>query len=238
MIDFTNGVSIAAGGSVTIDQATYFDGGKLVNSKVGLRLYDAAGALAQDVEVNADWWDKACDGTGAFFVALTTNAVAKTDADWAPSPLAPAMPLPEDPDAAAAVLAAVADNPAIGDWLVGIGQTERGYAMITNFTGDADALWQCYLVDSPPEAEPEIELVIPDVSFDASGNVVVGGALFQHDVPQAKTVNGSIRLYYADDLGDLPASSDAIPLGKTFPVEPDSVELPSSDVRFFQLRIE
>ena len=237
VIDFTNELEVAAGGAVTLDQETWFGTGKLVNSKVGLRLYDAAGALVQDVLVDADWWSKACDGTGSHFVALTTNAVAKTDADWTPSPLAPAIPLPEDPDAAAVVLAAIDAHPAIGDWLVGIGQTERGYVMITNFTGGADALWQCYLVDSPPEADPEIELVIPDITFDASGNVVVGGELYQHGDEQTKSINGTIGIFWAENLDDLPASSNGLYRGTTFPVEPGAVGLPASDVRFFQLRI-
>ena len=234
VIDFTNAMSVAKGGSVKIDQASWFGAGKLTNSKVGLRLYDAAGALVQDVLVDADWWTaskKACDGTGAHFVALTTNAVAKLEGDWAPS-----FPLVTNA-AAQAVIAAAAENSLVKAWLDKTGETQVGRDAIAAFDGDAATLWQCYLVDSNPEADPEIELVIPEISFDASGNVVVGGALLQHDVPQAKTVNGAIKLYYAEELVDLSSSTDAVSLGKTFPVDADSVELPSSDARFFQLRL-
>ena len=122
-------------------------------------------------------------------------------------------------------------------WLDKTGETQDGRDAIAAFDGGADALWQCYLVDSPPEADPEIELVIPEISFDASGNPVVGGQLFQHGDEQTKSINGTIGIFWAENLDDLPASSNGFYRGKTFPVEPGTVGLPASDVRFFQLRI-
>ncbi|MBQ9726900.1 MAG: CotH kinase family protein, partial [Kiritimatiellae bacterium] len=123
VIDFTNELEVAAGGAVTLDQAAWFGTGKLTNSKVGLRLYDAAGALVQDALVDADWWNKACDGTGAHFVALATSAVAKNDADWAPS-----FPLVADAAARAAVADAVASDARIKPWLDAWGATPDGAA--------------------------------------------------------------------------------------------------------------
>jgi len=77
-----DGVSISAGGTLTLDQATYFGDGKLTNSKVGLKAYDPAGVCAQEVEVDADWWDGACDGTGASFLALEFGQVVKSQSQW------------------------------------------------------------------------------------------------------------------------------------------------------------
>ncbi|MBQ3811340.1 MAG: lamin tail domain-containing protein [Kiritimatiellae bacterium] len=85
--DAFEGLVLPAGGTLKLDQAAFFGGGKLTNSKVGLRVYDPAGALAQDVFVDAGWWDSACDQTGRWFVSKTFGAEAKTDADWEPSPV-------------------------------------------------------------------------------------------------------------------------------------------------------
>ena len=225
------GKTIAAGGTLKLAKADCWPTSKITNGNVAGTISDAAGATVQTFYVSADWWNKACDGTGAHFVALDFASVATALEQWTNS-------FPRvDSAAARAVVAAAATNEAVKAWLDKTGETQVGRDAIAAFDGDADALWQCYLVDSKPEADPEIELVIPDIAFDASGNPVVGGVLLQHDAPQAKTVNGAIKLYYAEELGDLPASTDAVPLGKTFPVDPDSVELPSSDVRFFQLRL-
>ena len=232
VIDFTNALEIAKGGTAMLDQATFFGVGKLVNSKVGLRLYDAAGALVQDVIVDADWWSKACDGTGAHFVATNFAAEAKTTGDWRPS-----FPLVASATARLAV-ASAATNATMKAWLDAHGATEAGAAAIAAFDGDATALGQCYLVDSPPEANPEIEVEIPSIGFDANGNPVLGGALLQHGVEQAKPVNGAIRLYHAPSLEALPASTDAIEFGRVFPVDPEPVEGLGGDARFFQLRLE
>ena len=75
-------VVIPAGGIITIDQATYFGIGKLANSKVGLKAYDAAGSCAQEVAVDADWWNGACDGTGDSFLALEFGNEVKSVDQW------------------------------------------------------------------------------------------------------------------------------------------------------------
>ena len=75
-------ISIPKGGTITLDQATYFGSYKLTNSKVGLKAYDPAGACAQEVEVDADWWNGACDGTGASFLALEFGPVVKNESQW------------------------------------------------------------------------------------------------------------------------------------------------------------
>ena len=233
VIDFTNELEVAAGGAVTLDQETWFGTGKLTNSKVGLRLYDAAGALAQDVIVDADWWSKACDGTGAHFVGTNLVSEAKASTDWMPS-----FPLVVSSAARSAITAAVVADARIKPWLDSLGTTADGAAAIAAFDGGEEALSLCYLVDTPPEADPEVELEIPSISFDAEGNVVIGGVLTQHGVEQSKRVNGAIRLYHATTLGGLPAASDPVELGHVFPVTPAALDLPDAPTRFFRLKLE
>ena len=92
-----DGVSIPAGGTLMLDQDTYFGGGKLTNSKVGLKIYDPAAACAQEVEVDASWWSSACDGTGECFVALEFGNTVKAISQWTHKASAPAD-WPDDPD--------------------------------------------------------------------------------------------------------------------------------------------
>ena len=92
-----DGVTIPAGGTITLDQATYFGTGKLTNSKVGLKIYDPAEACAQEVEVDASWWSSACDGTGEYFVALEFGPTVKTVSQWTHKASAP-TDWPDDPD--------------------------------------------------------------------------------------------------------------------------------------------
>ena len=92
-----DGVTIPAGGTLTLDQATYFGTGKLTNSKVGLKIYDPAEACAQEVEVDASWWSSACDGTGEYFVALEFGQTVKTVSQWTHKASAP-TDWPDDPD--------------------------------------------------------------------------------------------------------------------------------------------
>ena len=235
--------TLAAGASVMLDQATFFGTGKLTNSKVGLRIYDAAGDLVQDVIVDASWWDSACDNSGRWFVAKTFGAEAKTEADWEPSPAGPAIPLPEDPTAKEDVLAAIADNAGIGDWLVEIGADENsaGYTAITNFTGTKADIELCYLLDILPDSNPEIELTMPSITFDENGQPVVEGELLNHGTEIETTVRGQARLYYADSLEDLATTTDYIQISPpTFPVTATNgvsgAQIPNA--RFYRLKIE
>ena len=91
-------VSIPAGGTLTLDQATYFGDGKLTNSKVGLKIYDPAESCAQEVEVDASWWSSACDGTGEYFVALEFSNTVKTVSQWTHQSSPAPADWPDDPD--------------------------------------------------------------------------------------------------------------------------------------------
>ncbi len=75
-------VSIQAGATLRLDKETYFGGGKFTNGQVGLKIYDPANACVQEVGVDADWWDKACDGTGESFIAIEFGALVNGVAQW------------------------------------------------------------------------------------------------------------------------------------------------------------
>jgi len=84
---FGAGASLMPGASLTIDgTAMAGAGGKLTNSQVGLRIYAADGTtLVQDVFLDADWWNGACDGMGAYFVALEFGTTVTQETQWKPS---------------------------------------------------------------------------------------------------------------------------------------------------------
>ena len=236
-----NGETVPAGGTLKLAKADYWPEidestgkpvSKITNGNVAGFVFDAAGALVQEFYVSADWWSKACDGTGAHFIATNFAAETKTTGDWRPS-----FPLVASAAARIAV-ASAATNATMKAWLDAHGATEAGAAAIAAFDGGEPALQLCYLVDSPPESNPEVEVEIPSIGFDANGNPVLGGVLLQHGAEQTKPVNGAIRLYHAPSLESLPASTDAIEFGRVFPVDPEPVEGLGGDARFFQLRLE
>ena len=69
-------------------------------------------------------------------------------------------------------------------------------------------------------------------------DVKVGGRLWQHGVEQARTVNGILRLYYAETLQALSTSDASMSVPRVFPLAPVRLKLPQSPIRFFQLRLE
>lgn len=203
-----DGVDIPAGGTLRLDKATYFASDKLTNSKVGLKIYDPAGACAQEIEVDADWWSKACDGTGANFVATTFGKVAKAQSDWRPSFL-PAS----DSAGAAAITAAIAGDDRIRGWINSLYATAEGQSAIASFTGTSAWLAKCYLVNVLPDCE-EIDLKIRTFSVGPDGSVTVQGGLDVDGAPLAPVVNGNVRLYYAGSLEGLDSSVDYVSLGQ------------------------
>ena len=236
-----NGETVPAGGTLKLEKSDYWPEidestgkpvSKITNGNVAGFVFDAAGALVQEFYVSADWWSKACDGTGAHFVATNFAAEAKTTGDWRPS-----FPLVANAAARVAV-ATAATNAAVKAWLDAHGATESGAAAIAAFEGGASALQLCWLANVPPEANPEVEVEIPSIAFDADGNPVLGGALLQHGAERTNAVNGAIRLYHAPSLEALPDSTDAVEFGRAFPVAPTPVEGLEGDTRFFQLRLE
>ena len=223
-------------------------------------LRDFNGKRIQHTEVNSEGWfqtvpgDKttaACNKTGRWFIALeflgdTEKGEVTLETQWMASPEAPAIPLPEDPTAKDEVLSVITNNAAIEDWYVGISTNSvDGYISITNFTGNAEAVELCYLLnnnvlDASVTTNAAVELKIPSISFDpTTGHVIVDGALLIHNSEVTRTVNGDVRLYYADSLEALETSTQYLQISPpSFPVEKDAGTTVNIPARFYRLKIE
>ena len=206
----------------------------------------------------------ACGGTGRWLIALDfrgamEGVVLNNPGDindpynpaegkqWTASPAAPAVPLPEDATAKAEVLEAIGDNPAIEDWLVEINTNSvGGGTSISNFTGSKEAVELCYLLnnevlDANVTTNAAVELKIPSISFDpTTGNVIIDGELLIHNTKVSRTVNGKVRLYYANSLEALEASENYIELYPSmFPLnDKDAGTTENIPARFYRLKIE
>jgi hypothetical protein len=259
LAEFTNSVELAAGGTITLTQpANWIGDAKLKNGGIFVELHDFNGKRIQNAYVDSESWfwtgeydEKGkkvclCNKTGRWFVALeflgdTDGGEVTQVTQWAVNPLAPAIPLPEDPTAKDEVLDLMEYDARIEPWLVELGQTETGLAAVENFTGSTNALVTCYLVNILPDSNPEIELTMPSITFDENGNPVVEGELLNHGTEVQTTVRGSLRLYYSDTLEGLATTTDFIPVSPpSLPTETtnDVSGASSPDARFYQLRIE
>lgn len=207
----------------------------------------------------------ACGGTGRWLIALDFRGAMEgvvlnnpgdiNDPDnfvegkqWTASPEPepePTIPLPEDTTAKDEVLSVITNNAAVEEWYVGIGTNETGYTSITNFTGNAAAVELCYLLnnevlDANVTTNAAVELKIPSISFDpTTGHVIVDGALLIHNSEVTRTVNGDVRLYYADSLEALETSTQYLQISPpSFPVEKDAGTTVNIPARFYRLKIE
>ena len=259
------GVEIAAGGTIKLTQpANWIGETKLKNGEIYVELRDFNGKRIQNARVDSGTWfptgefnDKgkeihACDKTGRWFIALeflgdTDGGEVTNVTQWVASPAAPAIPLPDDSEAKAEVLEAIDDIPAIETWLVDISTNSAGGATsIADFTGSKEAVELCYLLnnevlDANVTTNAAVELKIPSISFDpTTGNVIIDGELLIHGNEASRTVNGNVRLYYANSLEALEASENYIELyPPTFPLnDKDAGTTENIPARFYRLKIE
>ena len=261
------GVELAVGGTIKLTQPVNWIGDtKLKNGEIYVELRDFNGKRIQNARVDSGTWfptgefnDKgkeihACDKTGRWFVALeflgdTDGGEVTQVAQWAVSPEPepePTIPLPEDPTAKDEVLSVITNNADIEEWYIGISTNSvGGGASIANFTGDAAAVELCYLLnndvlDENVTTNAAVELKIPEISFDpTTGHVIIDGALLIHNSEVTRTVNGDVRLYYADSLEALKTSQTYLQISPpTFPVEKDAGETVNIPARFYRLKIE
>ena len=243
------GLEIVSNGVVTLTKDGYWASGKITNGAVDMLVYDSTGVTVQTLHFEASWWPVgydsknkpigACDGSGAHFIALDFGKTVTTEAQWKPSFMPPAS----TSAGYEAVKAATAADDRIRLWLDGLATTPQGMASITNFAGTATTLTACYLVNVPPEADPEIELEIPSITFDALGNVVIGGKLTLHGAESGeRTINGVFKLYHAATLDELKGAGDGPTikaLGSAYPIpEADRKVEKTGTSRFYQLKIE
>ena len=261
LAEIGEGVELAAGGTIKLTRAEYWPDPtetlKLKNGAINVDLRDFNGKRIQHTVVDSGTWfwtgeydEKgkkvyACNKTGRWFIALaflgdTDGGDVTLETQWMASPAAPAVPLPEDATAKAAVLDLMEYDDRIEPWFVEIGATEAGYTAITNFTGSTNALVTCYLVNILPDSNPEIELTMPSITFDENGQPVVEGELLNHGTEIETTVRGQARLYYADSLEDLATTTDYIQISPpAFPVTATNgvsgAQIPAA--RFYRLKI-
>jgi len=225
---------LAAGASLRLTKAVDWPAAKITNGRVEMHLYDAAGLEVQSLIVDASWWNSACDGTGASFLAQDFGSTVTDETQWKPSFLPNVDAVVKE-----SIAAGVAANDAIRLWLNGLAATEPGAAAVTAFAGTTATLQACYLLGVTPETDPEIEVGIPFLALDADGKVQISGSLKLHGVESTRTVNGAINLYHAPTLEALPTSTDMIPLGTSFPVQKQTLDaLAPSASRFFMLKVE
>ena len=261
------GVELAAGGTIKLTQpANWIGDTKLKNGDIYVELRDFNGKRIQNARVDSGTWfptgefnDKgkeihACDKTGRWFIAL--EFLGDTDpapscvtnvTQWMPSPEIPTIPLPEDATAKDEVLSVITNDAAVEEWYVGISTNSAdGYISITNFTGNAEAVELCYLLnndvlDASVTTNAAVELKIPSISFDpTTGNVIIDGELLIHNTEVSRTVNGNVRLYYANSLEALETSTDYLQISPpSFPVEDkDAGTTENIPARFYRLKIE
>ena len=240
---------------------------KLKNGAIYVELRDYNGKRIQNTYVDSGSWfptgevdEKgkpiyACKGTGRWFIALeflgdTDGGEVTLERQWMASPEAepePEIPLPEDATAKDEVLSVITNNAAVEEWYVGISTNSTGGGTsISNFTGNAAAVELCYLLnnevlDANVTTNAAVELKIPSISFDpTTGNVIIDGELLIHNTEVTRTVNGNVRLYYANSLEALEASENYIELNPpTFPLnDKDAGTTENIPARFYRLKIE
>ena len=160
------GLSLAPGGTLQLDRATYWPDEKITNGAVDMYLYDTYGNLVQTLHFESAWWDKACNGTGAHFIALDFAESVTTEEQWRPSFVPPSKKAGKN-----AVTEAVAADDRIRTWLDAIGATESGQASIDAFKDDAKTVVEAYLVGLDALADPEAEIFFLDIEVDDDGRV-------------------------------------------------------------------
>lgn len=143
---------------------------------------------------------------------------------------APAFRLPTDEEAASEVTAAIEATPAISDWLAGL--DDAGKAALVAFTGTAEDLTTCYLVNLTPQAAPEVALEVTAFTVNGDGTLSLTGTLSAGGA-EISAVNGSVVLEAFTELG---GTATEVPLGRlSFPISPTSA-LPEG-ARFFRLKL-
>ena len=87
-VDVTLGAGreIPANGTVTLTKADDWPTMKITNGAVDMLVYDSAGETVQTLHFEAGWWNNACKGTGAYFIAKEFGDTVTDIAQWKPFP--------------------------------------------------------------------------------------------------------------------------------------------------------
>ena len=226
------GLSIKKGQSLTLDKATYWPEAKITNGKVDIQVYDVAGALVQTLYVDASWFSKACDGTGAHFIATDTSSEVVAESQWKAS-----FPLVADKNSKKAVAAAIAADDRVRVWLDALGSTEAGRDAISDFVGSQSAVQNAYLVGLDTLADPEATLTIFDITVADDGTVSLSGDLEVLGEAWRGKINGTLKLYRYVTLDSEPDIVDAPLENGVFPLV-DALGDDSGTYHFFKLVLE
>ena len=83
-LDVTLGADreIAAGGTLMLTKEDDWPAMKITNGAVDMAVYDDGGETVQTLHFEASWWNNACKGTGAHFVALEFGNTVTEASQW------------------------------------------------------------------------------------------------------------------------------------------------------------
>ena len=157
------------------------------------------------------------DGTGEVLCSVS----------WAEPP----YPTPTDPAGAAALETVIARRPAITTWLTAL-PTEDKEALKAFAGSDAD-LETCWLVDIPPQENPEVALDVKALALTPEGTLTLDVALEINGADKAGSVNGEVILRTREtldgDATEVPVTERTFPLN----LQPSA----NASARFFQVII-
>lgn len=183
------------GGAITLRKNVVWPEQKITNGKVEMTIYAPDGELIQTLGFDTSWWERACDGTGAFFVAQDWGVEVTAETQWRASYSAPTNEL-----GAAAVAALASGEDRMREWLVALGTTECGRAAVAGYARDTRQLEACWLLGIPPE-NAELELWIPSMGFNEDGDeVLLGVALRVGGTNVACRLNGQLKVRRSESL--------------------------------------
>ena len=204
---------------------------KITNGKVEMVVYAPDGEVIQRLGFDADWWNGAADGTGAFFVAQDFGDVVTEASQWRAS-----YPALTNGVGAAAVAAMASGEDERREWLVALGETEAGRNALADYARDEWQLEACFLLGIPPE-NADLELWIPSLDFSEEGDeVLLGGALRVNGTNVACRLNGRLKVRLSDTLSG--ASVGEIELQERVLPLPSPIRLPVQHRQFFRLLVD
>ncbi|MDO5462307.1 MAG: LamG-like jellyroll fold domain-containing protein [bacterium] len=224
--------TLEPGATCRLDKADFEESGwdKITNGKVRFEIRDAEGALCQYAYWSDKWYPQMDEG-GASLIAVSFESEIGTGddgkLDWKPSFVWPA----DDEAAQAAITEAIAANGAIATWLRTLDET--GNEALASFTGSADDLELCWLINLSPVASPDVEMAITAITFDAGGDLQIKGTLSVNDNAHETDVNGLIKLFKYTTLEGTP-TEETLSI-KTFPL---GFSTTPGEARFFKVKIE
>ncbi len=162
---------------------------KITNGQVEMTVLAPGGEVIQELFLDANWWEGACDGTGAFFVARDFGASLVGETQWRPS-----YRVPTSAESASAVSAFASGDDRRREWLVALGTTDAGGAAIAGFARDLRQLETCYLLGVAPE-NAELELRISRFEFTGDDTeLLLDGALRIGGTNVTCSLNGQLKL--------------------------------------------